>query len=80
MEVVEEHSLVEGCDPRAAVLGAKLVGSWDSKQRLARSTELELGAAGSILRHMNGRRFEGMCDSPSEVEQLVSAVAELTCS
>ena len=80
MGVAEEHSLVEGCDPRAAVSGAKLVGSWDSKRRLARSTELEQGAASLILRHTNGRRFEGMCDSPPGVEQLVSEVAELTCS
>ena len=80
MEVVEEHSLVEGCGPRFAGLGAKLVGSWDSKRRLARLTELEQGVAGLILRHMNGRRFEGMCDLLPEAEQLVSEVVELTCS
>ena len=71
---------MEGCDPLVAGLGAKLVGSWDSKRRLARWAELELGDSGLILRHMNGRRFEGTCDSPPEVEQLVSEVVELTCS
>ena len=80
MEVVEEHRLVEGCGPRVAELGAKLVESWDSKRRLARWAKLELGAAGSILRHMNGRRFVGMCDSPPEVEQPMAEVVELTCS
>ena len=80
MEVVEEHSLVEGCGPRFAGLGAKLVGSWDSKRRLARWAEVELGAAGLNLRHMNGRRFEGMCDLLPEVGQLESEVAEPTCS
>ena len=74
------HSLGEGCDPLVAGRGAKLVGNWDSKRRLARWAELELGDSGLILRHMNGRRFEGMCDSPPEVEQLVSEVAELICS
>ena len=76
MEVVEEHSLGEGCGPRFAGLGATRVGSWDSKRRLARLSELELGAAGLNLRHMNGRRFEGMCDLLPEAEQLVSEVAE----
>ena len=80
MGVVEEHRLVAGYVLRAAVLGAKLVGSRDSKRRLARWAEVELGAAGLNLRHMNGRRFEGMCDLLPEVEQLVSEVAELTCS
>ena len=80
MEVVEEHSLVEDCGPLLAGLGAKLVGNWDSKRRLARWAELELGDSGLILRHMNGRRFEGKCDSPPEVERLVLVVVELTYS
>ena len=80
MEVVEEHRSVEGCGVRAAGLGAKLVGSWDSKRMLARWAELELGAAGPILRRMTGRRSGGMCDSPPEVERPTAKVAELTCS
>jgi len=78
--VVEEHRLVAGYVLRAAVLGAKLVGSRDSKRRLARWAELELGAAGPILRHMSGRRSAGMCDSPPEVERPTAEVVELTCS
>jgi len=80
VEVVEEHSLVEGCGPRFAGLGAKPAESWGSKRRLARWAEVELGAVGLNLRRMNGRRFEGMCDLLPEAEQLVSEVAELTCS
>jgi len=75
-----EHRSVEGCGLRVAGLGAKLVGGWDSKRRLARWAELELGAVGSILRHRNGRRFAGRCDSPPEVERLMTEVVELTCS
>jgi len=75
-----EPRLVESCGLRAAGLGAKLAGSWDSKRRLARWAELELGAAGLNLRHMIGRRFAGMCDSPPEVKRLMAEVVELTCS